>query len=87
MKFVPKPKPYVAVDAGVSQGAELAGGVLVFFLLGFGLDAWLNTTPIFMITLTLFAVVGQFVKMYYVYSSAMRHLEKERAEGSRGGQA
>ena len=63
----------------------MAGGVLVFFLLGFGLDAWLNTTPLFMITLTLFAVVGQFVKMYYVYSSAMRHLEKERADASRGG--
>lgn len=86
MKFLPKPKPFVAVDAGVSQGAELAGGVLVFFLIGFGLDAWLNTTPLFMITLTLFAVVGQFIKIYYVYSSAMRHLEEERAKGSQGAQ-
>jgi F0F1-type ATP synthase assembly protein I len=86
LKFLPKPKPFVAVDAGVSHGAELAGGVLVFFLIGFGLDAWLNTTPLFMITLTLFAVVGQFIKIYYVYSSAMRHLEEERAKGSQGAQ-
>ena len=73
MKFVPKPKP-VAIDSGVSQGAELAVSIVVFFLIGFGIDAWLNTTPVFMIVLTVFAVIGQFIKMYYSYSSAMRHL-------------
>jgi F0F1-type ATP synthase assembly protein I len=72
------------MDAGVSQGMELAGSVVVFFSIGFGIDAWLNTTPLFMIALVLFAVVGQFVKMYYVYSSAMRHLEEKRVEESRG---
>lgn len=83
MKFLPKPKP-IALDSGVSQGAELAGGIVVFFLIGFGLDVFLDTTPVFMIVLTLFAVVGQFVKMYYSYSSAMRHLEEERAAAVRG---
>ncbi len=83
MKFLPKPKP-TALDSGVSQGAELAGGIVVFFLIGFGLDALLGTTPVFMIVLTVFAVVGQFVKMYYSYSSAMRHLEEERAASVRG---
>ena len=72
------------MDAGVSQGMELAGSVVDFFGIGFGIDAWLNTTPLFMIALVLFAVVGQFVKMYYVYSSAMRHLEEKRVEESRG---
>lgn len=83
LKFVPKPKP-IALDSGVSQGAELAGGIVVFFLLGFGLDVLIGTTPVFMIVLTVFAVVGQFVKMYYTYSSAMRHLEEERASAARG---
>lgn len=78
VKFVPKPKP-VAIDSGVSQGAELAVSIVVFFLIGFGIDTWLNTTPAFMIVLTVFAVIGQFIKMYYSYSRAMRHLEQERA--------
>ena len=83
MKFLPKPKP-VSLDAGISQGAELAGGVFVFFGVGFGLDMWLGTTPVFMISLTIFSVVGQFIKMYYSYSSAMSHLEAERAQVSQG---
>jgi F0F1-type ATP synthase assembly protein I len=83
VKLIPKPKP-VVLDSGVSHGAELAGGVVVFFLIGFGIDSWLNTTPAFMIGLTVFSVVGQFVKIYYTYSSAMRHLEEERAATARG---
>jgi F0F1-type ATP synthase assembly protein I len=54
--------------------------------MGWGLDAWLNTTPIFMIVFTVFAMVGQFVKMYFIYSRDMRHLEDQRAEMVRGGQ-
>ena len=83
VKFIPKPKP-VVLDSGTSQGAELAGGILVFFLIGLGLDSWLGTTPLFMIALTIFSVVGNFVRMYYSYSSAMRHLEEERASAARG---
>jgi len=83
VKLIPKPKP-VALNSGASQGAELAGGILVFFLIGLGVDTWLGTTPVFMIALTIFAVVGNFVKMYYSYSSAMRHLEEERASVARG---
>lgn len=83
VKLIPKPKP-VALDSGVSQGAELAVGILVFFLIGLGVDTWLGTTPGFMIGLTVFAVVGNFVRMYYAYTSAMRHLEEERAAQARG---
>ena len=87
MKLLPKPKAPVALEPGVSHGMELAGSVVVFFGIGFGIDAWLGTTPLFMIVLVLFAVVGQFIKMYYVYSSAMRHLEQKRVEESRGAQS
>jgi F0F1-type ATP synthase assembly protein I len=68
----------------MSHGAELAGGIIVFFLIGFGIDSWLGTTPVFMIGLTVFSVIGQFVKIYYSYSSAMRHLEEKRAASARG---
>ena len=70
----------------MSQGAEFAGGIIVFFLIGLGLDVWLNTTPIFMVALTLFSMVGQFVKMYYAYSRAMDHQQQKRAEAARGDQ-
>lgn len=84
MKFLPKPKPVSAMNTNVSQGVELAVGILVFFLIGLGIDAWLGTTPVFMIALTIFSVVGNFVKMYYAYSQAMEHHEAERAKNSSG---
>ena len=83
--MLPKPKP-VSLDSGVSQGIEMAVGLVVFFLMGWGIDALLGTVPVFMITFTVFAMVGQFVKMYFIYSRDMRHLEEQRAEMLRGGQ-
>lgn len=82
MKFLPKPKP-IALDSGVSQGAELAGGIVVFFLIGFGLDVLLDTTPVFMIALVVVALVAQFAKLYYVYNAQMSRLESERREAVR----
>ena len=64
----------------------MAVGLVVFFLMGWGIDALLGTVPVFMITFTVFAMVGQFVKMYFIYSRDMRHLEEQRAEMLRGGQ-
>lgn len=84
VRLLPKPKPMAPIDSSISNGAELAGGVLVFFLIGFGLDMWLDTTPWFMIGLVIFGVVGNFVKMYYAYSARMQTLERERAESARG---
>lgn len=85
MKFLPKPKPVNLADTQVSQGVELAAGIAVFFAIGFGIDKWCGTTPVFMIVLTLFAVAGNFVKMYFSYSSAMRHEEEQRAKSARTG--
>lgn len=87
MKFIPTPKPLTPVDKGISQGAELAVGVLVFFLIGLGIDTWLGTVPVFMIGMTVFGVVGYFVRIYYSYNSAMTKLEKERFDNSRGDRA
>ncbi len=83
VKLIPTPKPIQVNNRGVSQGAEFAGGIVVFFLMGLALDAWLDTTPVFMISLVLFATIGQFVKIWYEYSNEMQRLEAERAESNR----
>jgi F0F1-type ATP synthase assembly protein I len=59
---------------------EIAGTTLVFFLLGWFVDDRLGTTPLFMITFVLVALVAQFVKLYYVYNAQMTRLESERRE-------
>ena len=70
-------------NEGSGHGVELALLVLVYLLIGIGLDAWLNTQPIFTIPLVLLAVIGQFVKTYYVYNARMKQLEEERVEATR----
>jgi F0F1-type ATP synthase assembly protein I len=65
----------------LGRGMDFALVVLVFLGIGYGLDRWLDTRPGFMIGLTVFAVVGQFVKMYYDYTNTMEQLEAQRAEG------
>ena len=84
MKFLPKPKPVTPANTNVSQGIELAAGIFVFSLIGLGLDMWLDTTPVFMIALTVFSVVGNFVKMYYAYTHTMTLLEAQRAKNAQG---
>ena len=63
MKFLPKPKPVTAIDSSISNGAELAGVVLVFFLIGLGLDVWLGTTPLFMLALTVFGTIHTYERL------------------------
>jgi hypothetical protein len=45
------------------------------------LDRVLDTKPVFMIALFVFAVVGQMVKMWLGYDAKMKVLEAERAAG------
>ena len=64
----------------LSKGMEIAGTTLVFFLLGWFVDDRLGTTPLFMITFVIVALVAQFVKLYYVYNAQMAELEAQRRE-------
>lgn len=64
----------------LGRGMDFALVVLVFLGIGWALDRWLGTRPVFMISLVLFAVVGQFVKMYYDYTAAMEEHEAQRAK-------
>jgi ATP synthase protein I len=66
----------------LGRGMDFALVVLVFLGIGYGLDRWLGTRPWFMIGLVIFAVVGQFIKMYYEYTAAMEAHEAERANAS-----
>ena len=84
MKILPTPKTPVVLDKGISQGAELAVGILVFFGIGALIDWWLGTMPVFMIALSIFGMVGYFVRIYFTYNVAMTELEDKRAQESRG---
>ncbi len=55
-----------------------------FLLLGWLLDRWLGTAPLFMIVLTLVSAAGQFVRMKYTYDAEMERLEAERLAGRAG---
>jgi ATP synthase protein I len=62
----------------LGRGMDFALVVLVFLGVGYGLDRWLGTRPLFMIGLVVFSVVGQFVKMYFEYTATMKVHEAER---------
>jgi len=65
-------------DAGLGQGMEMALTLAVFFGLGWLIDGWAGTRPAFMIGLTVFAVVGQSLRMWFEYDARMKRLEAER---------
>ena len=68
------------VDQGMGQGMEMALTIAVFLGIGWGLDVWLDTRPIFMISLVIFSTVGQFIKMWFIYDARMKMLEDERRQ-------
>lgn len=86
MKLLPKNPPLgstqsattAQLNQGVSNGVEIAGVLLVFFFIGFGLDHWLGTRPWFMVGFTVVGIVGIFVRAWYGYSAEMDRLDAER---------
>jgi hypothetical protein len=85
MRLLPNPERMRQATAGstnegLGQGAEAAIGLLVFFGIGFAVDHFAGTTPIFMIALSVFFAIGQFVKMWYGYDLKMKGLEAQRIE-------
>lgn len=57
---------------GFSRAFEFAATPGVFAGIGYGLDRVLGTRPILMIGLTVFAVVGMFIKMWLDYDASMK---------------
>lgn len=54
--------------------------IAVFLGLGWLVDSWLGTRPIFMIGFVLFGAAGVFVRMKYAYDAVMEQHERDRAE-------
>lgn len=65
----------------LGRGMDIALSIGLFIGIGWLVDRWLGTTPVFTIVLLLLAAVGQFVRMKYVYDAEMERLEAQRREG------
>jgi F0F1-type ATP synthase assembly protein I len=88
MKLLSKVTPAnkdVNTSEPLGHGFDAAVVVVVFFFAGFGLDKLLDTTPLFMIVMTLIGAVGVFVRFWYRYDARMTEHEAERAARSAAG--
>lgn len=65
---------------GLSQAVEMALVPALFALIGlYGLDHRLGTAPLFGVAFAVFAMVGVFVKAFYVYRYKMQQEDERRA--------
>lgn len=65
-------------DDALGGGVEIALMVPVFLGLGWLLDRWLDTTPVFMIVMVVLGLIGVFCRLRYSYEEKMREHERER---------
>jgi Flp pilus assembly protein TadB len=70
-------------DDSLGRGMDVALTLLVFLGLGALVDRWLGLFPLFTISLVLFAAIGTFVRMKYVYDATMERHEAELRAGRR----
>jgi F0F1-type ATP synthase assembly protein I len=75
-------RPNFNPDDQLGRGMDLALVTLVFTGIGYGIDRWLDTQPVFTIALLVLAVVGQFVSMRYRYEAAMQQHEAARRDAA-----
>jgi F0F1-type ATP synthase assembly protein I len=61
---------------------QFAAGIIFFVILGYMLDRWLRTTPVFTVVGTLFGATMSFINVY-LKLKAMSDAEQERRK--RGG--
>lgn len=61
----------------LSRAFEFAATPAIFGGVGYLIDQWLDTTPIFTIVLALWAVVGSTVLWWYRYDAKMQQIEAE----------
>lgn len=71
------------LDSTLGKGMDVAIITGLFLGLGYLLDRWLGTRPWMMIVMVVLALVGEFVRMRYIYEAKMQALEAERREASR----
>lgn len=65
------------------RGMELAMALLVFLLLGWAVDDWLGTKPLFIIVFAMLALIGGGARIKYAYDESMERHQRQRAEAMR----
>lgn len=65
-------------DDVLGGGMEIALMVPIFLGLGYLLDRWLGTAPIFMIVMVVLGLIGVFCRLRYSYETRMAEHEAER---------
>ncbi len=80
MKPLPTQK---GTDDKIGKGIDVALVTLAFLGIGYLLDRWLGTKPLFMVGLVVLGLIGEFLRFWYDYDSQMKVLEAQRAAGVR----
>jgi F0F1-type ATP synthase assembly protein I len=66
---------YKGLDDGWSRAMEFALTPLLTGFLGYLLDSWAGTLPVFTIVFVIVTAAGMLVKTFYAYDAAMRAQE------------
>jgi F0F1-type ATP synthase assembly protein I len=83
----PKRNANPAVGDALAKAFEFAATVGIFTFIGFGLDRWLGTTPLFMIVLFVIVLIEQILRLWFSYVAEMKVHEEARRQAGRAGGA
>ena len=85
MKLIPRSVTTTgkATDDKIGKGIDVALVTLAFLGIGYALDRWLGTKPLFMVGLVVLGLVGEFLRFWYDYDARMKVLEAQRAAAIR----
>lgn len=72
-------------DDVAARGFELVGAPVLFALLGFALDRWIGTTPLFTVLLAVFALAGTSYMLWFKYDEQMKAHEADAVWNRRKG--
>ena len=89
MKLIPRSVTTTgkATDDKIGKGIDVALVTLAFLGIGYVLDRWLGTKPLFMVGLVVLGLVGEFLRFWYDYDARMKVLEAQRAAAVRSSSA
>ena len=77
----PAPTAVSSTANALSRAFDVAATTVVFGLLGWVLDRWLGTSPVFLVIVSVLAAIGQFVRLAYSYTAEMRVQEQALRKG------
>ena len=85
LKSIPPTHPVMnkGTDDKIGKGIDVALVTLAFLGIGYLLDRWLGTKPLFMVGLVVVGLIGEFLRFWYDYDARMKVLEAQRAASTR----